>query len=105
MLFRSGAEPSKLKPGAGQAPAFTPFGAGRASCIGKTLAYQEISLMLARLVWLYDMRIEPGNVAGEGTGGEAEGRGCKNEYQLSDRFVSKQEGPVVQFRYREELRA
>lgn len=100
-----GAEPSKLKPGAGQAPAFTPFGAGRASCIGKTLAYQEISLMLARLVWLYDMRIEPGNVAGEGTGGEAEGRGCKNEYQLSDRFVSKQEGPVVQFRYREELRA
>ncbi|KAJ5645945.1 hypothetical protein N7490_002317 [Penicillium lividum] len=42
-----------------QRPAFTPFGAGRTGCVGKHLAYQEMGIILARLLWLYDMRLEP----------------------------------------------
>jgi cytochrome P450 len=42
--------------------AFTAFGVGRASGIGKHLAYQEMSLVLARVVWLYDMRTPPSSV-------------------------------------------
>ena len=36
---------------------FMPFSIGRMSCIGKYLAYQEIPLIIARVVWQYDMRI------------------------------------------------
>ena len=45
--------------------AFTPFGLGRTSCIGKYLAYQEMSLVIARMIWLFDMRIQPGSTIGE----------------------------------------
>ena len=80
--------------------AFTPFGIGRTSCIGKYLAYQEISLVLARMIWLYDMRSSPGSSTGEGRPDLGVGRGRKNEFQLQDRFVSMHEGPLVQFKSR-----
>ena len=80
--------------------AFTPFGVGRTSCIGKYLAYQEMSLVLARMVWLYDMRIQPGTTAGEGNAKMGWGRTRKNEFQLLDRFVSMHSGPMVEFRSR-----
>ncbi|KAL6866836.1 cytochrome P450 [Trichoderma novae-zelandiae] len=101
----SGKEPATMKAAAGHTDGFTPFGAGRSSCIGKYLAYQEMSIVLARLLWLFDVRPDPGSSLGEGVGDDMEGRGCKNEFQLYDRFVSSQKGPVLQFRYREELTA
>lgn len=101
----SGKESSKMKAAVGQAYGFTPFGAGRGSCIGKYLAYQEMSIVLARLIWTFDIRLDPTNNLGEGTGTAKEGRECKEEFQLFDRFVSSQMGPVLQFRYREELAA
>lgn len=85
--------------------AFAPFGVGRTSCIGKHLAYQEMSVILARLLWLFDLRQEPGNNKGGGKGDAVEGRGCKTEYQLKDHYVSAQDGPVIQFRYRDEVKA
>ena len=48
---------------------FTPFGVGRTSCVGQYLAYQEMSLILARLVWQFDMRIQMGSTLGEGREG------------------------------------
>ena len=81
--------------------AFTPFGFGRTSCVGKYLAYQEMSLVIARLMWLYDMRLEPGSTAGEGNAKFGPGRTRKNEFQLQDRFVATHEGPMVQFRPRQ----
>ncbi|KEY64540.1 hypothetical protein S7711_03606 [Stachybotrys chartarum IBT 7711] len=98
-----GKETEALQPGSGQGPCFTPFGAGRASCIGKHLAYQDMSYILARLVWMFDMRLDPESTLGEGTGKGSWGRHRKDEFQLSDCFVSSQNGPMVQFRYREEL--
>ncbi|KAI1860570.1 hypothetical protein JX265_009969 [Neoarthrinium moseri] len=92
---------SKLIPGVGQAPSFTPFGAGRSSCIGKFMAYQEISYILARLMWHFDMKLDPQQAhIGEGTGTGQEGRERKNEFQLYCRFVSQQYGPVILFRKR-----
>lgn len=93
------------KPTIKEPGAFAPFGVGRTSCIGKNLAYHEISIILARLVWLFDLRMEPGNTKGAGTGDAVEGRRCKGEYQLKDHFVSAQDGPVLQLRYRAELKA
>ena len=35
--------------------AFAPFSLGPRSCIGRTLAYAELTLALARTVWMYDL--------------------------------------------------
>ncbi|KUI56624.1 hypothetical protein VP1G_04047 [Cytospora mali] len=89
-----------LQPGLGPAAAFTPFGQGRFGCLGRHLAMQEITLILGRLIWLFDMRLEPGNNLGGGTGEAQEGRECPSEFQILDRFASDGNGPSVQFRYR-----
>jgi cytochrome P450 len=83
------------------ASAFIAFGVGRTSCIGKYLAYQEISLVIARTIWLFDMRVEPGSTLGEGRKGLGAGRDRQKEFQTWDRFVSMHEGPVLQFKRRE----
>jgi cytochrome P450 len=84
----------------GAASAFTAFGVGRTSCIGRYLAYQEISLVVARTVWLFDMRLQPGSTLGEGRRTLGDGRHRKNEFQTWDRFVSTHEGPMIQFKRR-----
>jgi cytochrome P450 len=88
-------------PEAPNSNAFTPFGFGRTSCIGKYLAYQEISLVVARTIWLFDMRLEPGSTLGEGSEKLGAGRERRNEFQTWDRFVSTHDGPMLQFKRRE----
>ena len=80
--------------------AFCPFGVGRTSCVGKHLAYQEMAIMIARMVWLYDMRLQPESTLGEGRLGLGYGRGRKEEFQLYDKFISTHDGPLVEFRRR-----
>ena len=83
-----------------QQSAYAPFSVGRASCVGKNLAYQEITIVLARLIWLYEMRLEPGNKLGEGAKGLGSGREMKEEFQTYDNFVAAHDGPMVEFRLR-----
>ena len=80
--------------------AFSVFGYGRTSCVGKHLAYQELALTLGRLLWTYEWRLEPGSGLGEGTSGAGLGRERKEEFQLRDKFVSTAEGPMVAFKHR-----
>jgi len=40
---------------------FYPFSHGPANCIGKNLAWAELRLILARLVWKFDLLRQPGN--------------------------------------------
>ena len=80
--------------------AFCAFGAGRTSCVGKYLAYQEMAIALARILWLFDLRLTPGSTLGEGHVGLGKNRMRKDEFQLYDKFVSTHEGPLVQFRPR-----
>lgn len=89
-----------LQVGIGEAAAFMPFGQGRYACLGRHLAMQEVTLILARLIWLFDMRQEPGNNLGGGRGDAKEGRECPDEFQLSDRFTGDGDGPSVQFKFR-----
>lgn len=39
---------------------FKPFAAGPRDCIGKNLAYAEMRLVVARLLWNFDMEAVPG---------------------------------------------
>lgn len=78
--------------------AFCPFNVGRASCIGKSMTYSEMSIVLARVIWLYDMRLKPGSTPGEGNPSFVDGRRLKNEFQVYDNFTSTHTGPLVDFR-------
>jgi cytochrome P450 len=80
--------------------AFTPFGVGRTSCVGKYLAYQEMAVILGRTIWRYDMRLKPGTTLGEGNPALGYGRERRNEFQTYEKFVSSHDGPVVQFKLR-----
>lgn len=75
--------------------AFNPFSLGARGCIGKSVAYMELRLAIARLVWGFEMEQMP-------TEGYAErwreGFAVKEgEYRLMDHFTCKKEGPIVKF--------
>lgn len=102
--------------------AFCPFSVGPRGCVGKGMAYLELSVALARVVWLFDFRLARegeggggdglgGRIGGGGSGGggvglgegrpDAEwGRRRRGEYQLFDAFVAMKDGPLVEFRAR-----
>ncbi|KAL3425968.1 cytochrome p450 family protein [Phlyctema vagabunda] len=80
--------------------AFCPFSAGSRGCIGKQLAYVELSLAIARLLWNFDIRALPGDTTGAGGPNEVFGRHRAGEYQLEDVFVAKKEGPILQLKAR-----
>lgn len=90
----------QYKAGVGYGPCFTPFGLGRYSCIGRHLAYQEVSYILAHIVWQFDLRFEPGSTLGGGHSSRSRGRRNSDEFQIFCRFVAQQDGPLVQFRQR-----
>ena len=68
--------------------AFCPFSIGPRGCIGKGVAYAELGVAVARLLWLYDLRLV-----------EEDG-GKDREYAITDLFVAGKRGPVVQYRLR-----
>jgi cytochrome P450 len=77
--------------------AYASFSVGRANCIGKNLAYQEMTTVIARLIFLYEMRIQPGSNLGQGSLTLGKDRHRENEFQTWDRFVSHHEGPMVEY--------
>ena len=81
--------------------AFCPFSVGPRSCAASTMAYAEMGLLLARVVWLFDMRLNVSSTFGEGRPSMSYGRTRRDEFQLYDKFVSKTDGPLVEFRLRE----
>lgn len=77
--------------------AFCAFSMGPRGCLGKGMAYREISITIARVVWLYDMRLAKGSTLGERASNFPDGRRRPGEYQLFDTFASKAHGPSVEF--------
>ena len=83
--------------------AFCPFGLGPRSCIGKGMAYKELMIVVARLVYIFDMRIAEGTRVGEGDPrlGEESLRHRRGEFQGFDKFVLQADGPMVEFSLRD----
>ena len=92
--------PLPLTPGGTEKPpSFAPFLIGPRSCVAKPFAYLEMSLAIARLVWLMDFRAA--DSTGEGRPGcGIVGREREEEFQIVDMFSSSKEGPVLQWRRR-----
>ncbi|KAI0886384.1 cytochrome P450 [Annulohypoxylon maeteangense] len=84
--------------------AFVPFLVGSRSCAGKAMAYCEISIVIAKLLWHFDFESAPGDLGklGEGTPGSTDGRGRASEYQLYDCNSATHDGPNLIFRPRAE---
>ncbi|KAL8804216.1 MAG: hypothetical protein Q9200_005909 [Gallowayella weberi] len=79
---------------------FAPFSSGARGCPGKNLAYLEMSITMAKALYLCEVRALEGNEIGAGKPGLMWGRENKNHFQTWDVFVSLRQGPLVQFKGR-----
>lgn len=79
---------------------FTPFSMGPRGCPGKNLAYLEMSITMAKVLYLYDVKALEGSDLGAGRPDQIRGRQNKEHYQTCDRFISTRKGPIVNFRKR-----
>lgn len=79
------------------------FSTGSRGCVGKNMAWLEMQIVLAKLVFSLEIRVdgdERGACTGAGGPGLGEGRREVGQFQLWDAFVAMRDGPVVQFRER-----
>ncbi|KAM0426682.1 hypothetical protein ACHAPT_007998 [Fusarium lateritium] len=76
--------------------AFMPFSAGPRGCVGKNLAYLEMNLVLAKVIFSFEIRRDPASNLGGGSPEAVEGRRNVDQYQLYDIFVGIRDGPMVQ---------
>jgi cytochrome P450 len=79
------------------ADAFASFSIGTRNCIGKPLAYLEISLVIAQTLWYFDFEPASGPL---GIVGEGSDRGRRNEFCTKDGFNSSHDGPYLVFKAR-----
>lgn len=82
--------------------AFNPFSMGPRGCAGKSMAYLEASLVLAKTLYYFDFEKAPGELGeiGAGNAGLAKGRQNPAEFQLHDIFGAGHSGPYLVFKSR-----
>ena len=78
--------------------AFVPFSLGPRGCIGKSLAYGELSTIVARTIWRYHIRLHQGSEPGA-LHGTADRRSSE-PYELKDKWQAQRYGPVLEFQPR-----
>ncbi|KAL6716760.1 hypothetical protein ACLMJK_006328 [Lecanora helva] len=85
--------------------AFCPFSFGPRGCPGRSLAMLEMSIVVARVLWLMDFRECPDiNPRSEARAKSTEiNERNKNEYQLISGVTSSSQGPLLQFKQRQLL--
>ncbi|CAJ2505668.1 Uu.00g130620.m01.CDS01 [Anthostomella pinea] len=85
--------------------AFAAFSVGARSCAGKPMAYLELSLVIARMLWYFDFEPASGSLGevGGGMAGGPTGRERLGEFQLEDIFTARHDGPYLAFHPRGEL--
>lgn len=71
---------------------FSVFSLGPRACIGKSMAYMELLITVARVVWLFEFRLIDGGM-GNISSGDKEREGI---FEISDYFVAEKDGPMVE---------
>jgi hypothetical protein len=92
------AEGEKGAPGSLKAmnDAFAPFSVGSRGCAGKSMAYLEINLLIAKALWYFDFKPAPGKLGDVGLSD-------KGEFHIHDVFISTHDGPWLTFTPRSTL--
>lgn len=80
--------------------AFAAFSIGPRNCVGKSLGYLEVSIVLAKTLWYFDFEPAPGQL---GSIGEGSDRGRPWEFCTHDGFNSIHDGPYLVFHERESV--
>ncbi|TVY93749.1 Cytochrome P450 monooxygenase [Lachnellula willkommii] len=85
--------------------AFSAFSIGPVGCLGKNLAYMELTVTMAAVLWDLDFRSSGGELVGKDNANEKYLRSYPNhsskEYHLRDRFTSWKDGPMLEFKRRD----
>ena len=82
--------------------AFCPFSVGPRACVAKNMAWAELSLVIARTLFRYDMRLPEEHVVNKPQCGVSV-KDCGErspEYEMKAWIAAGREGPSVQFRLR-----
>lgn len=79
---------------------FCAFITGSRGCIGKNLAWLEMMLVMAKLVWNFELRQDVNDQTGAGQVDGPIGRREVEQFQLKDAYVGIRDGPMVQFKKR-----
>lgn len=77
--------------------AFVPFSIGSRSCAGKSFAYAEASLLLAKTLWYFDFNPAEGDIGAAG--------GRNPVFYTEDQFGSRHWGPRLKFQLRSAVMA
>ncbi|TVY84466.1 Cytochrome P450 monooxygenase apf7 [Lachnellula suecica] len=82
--------------------AFNAFSTGPRGCAGKSMAYLEAGMVIAKTLWYFDFETAPGPAGAVGAGrqGKGMGREREGEFQLYDGFTSSHDGPNLVFHTR-----
>jgi cytochrome P450 len=74
---------------------------GPGDCVGQKLAMLQMSIVIARTLWRMDVRLAPGTDVGAGNAKLGWGLRDPRQYILADAYIALHQGPVVQFRARQ----
>ena len=85
--------------------AFCAFSVGSRGCVGRTMAFQELMVVLGRVMWEFDMKLCDANPLQLETRIAKGLRGRAEEFQLYDTFASKCQSLSIQFKPRESVHA
>jgi cytochrome P450 len=80
--------------------AFNPFQLGPGVCPGRALAINEQLIVVARTLFLMDVKLAPGDDLGAMKSEFGWGRSYKNKFDVKDAYISIRDGPRVQLRKR-----
>jgi cytochrome P450 len=82
--------------------AFAPFSMGPRGCAGKSMAYLETSLTIAKTLWCLDFRVATEKSGEFGSGKLGYERSIENpdEFQLYDVLTASHDGPYLDFKAR-----
>lgn len=79
--------------------AFAPFMIGPRACVGKVLAYTEIMILLASMVFSFDLRLPATSF--EGNPSWAKGRSDEKVFHIFDSVIALHDGPMLEFKPRQ----
>ena len=80
--------------------AFCAFSAGPRSCPGKNLAWLEMMIVMAKVIYKFEVRRDFADNLGGGSPEGRLGRRNPDQFQTFDAFVGLRQGPMVQFKRR-----
>ena len=75
--------------------AFCAFSTGSRGCVGKNLAWLEMRIIMAKVIWTFEVQRDANSNLGGGHPSAGYGRQHEDQYQTYDVFVSDRKGPMV----------